>query len=70
VNIGPGSFTCRKPFPEGWRGLAGAELSSACGVPGSVFVHAGGFIGGNETREGALRMAQASLAETRSDGER
>jgi uncharacterized UPF0160 family protein len=32
------------------------------GVPGCVFVHASGFIGGNATYEGALEMARLSLA--------
>lgn len=32
-------------------------LSAACGIPGCVFIHAAGFIGGNNTYEGALAMA-------------
>ena len=32
-----------------------------CGVPGGVFVHASGFIGGNATYEGALAMARKAL---------
>lgn len=30
-------------------------------MPGCVFVHASGFIGGNDTYEGALQMARLSL---------
>jgi len=61
VNVAPGSFVSRKPLPEAWRGLAGDNLSRASGVPGCVFAHASGFIGGNETREGAMQMARLSL---------
>jgi len=63
VNVGPGSFDCRLPFPEKWRGLNGAALIQATGgIPGCVFTHAGGFIAGNDTLDGALDMAAASLA--------
>ena len=44
-----------------WRGLKGAELGEVAGIPGCVFVHINGFIGGNETFEGALKMAATSL---------
>lgn len=56
------SFANRLPLPEPWRGLRDSELSKACGVEGGVFVHAGGFIGGNQTRDGALAMAQKAIA--------
>ena len=32
------------------------------GLPGIKFVHASGFIGGHETREGAIAMAKKTLA--------
>ena len=51
----------RLPLPEAWRGLRGAELDQVAGIPNCVFVHSSGFIGGNETFEGALKMAAASL---------
>ena len=35
--------------------------SAAAGVPGCVFVHASGFIGGNDTLEGAVAMASKAL---------
>ena len=60
VNIGPGSFKCRLPFPEAWRGLSGEALSLVTGIPGCVFTHADGFIAGNDTREGAIAMAVVS----------
>lgn len=63
VSKGPGSFENRKSIgPQAWRGLRDAALSEASGVPGCVFVHASGFIGGNDTYEGALQMARLSLA--------
>ena len=57
----PDSFTSRRPLPEKLRGLRDEELSEASGIPGCIFIHAAGFIGGNKTYEGALRMAQLAL---------
>ena len=37
------------------------ELIAKSGVEGATFVHAAGFIGGNKTREGALRMAAKTI---------
>jgi len=48
-------------MPAAWRGLRDDALSQASGIPGCVFVHAGGFIGGNVSYEGALSMARQSL---------
>jgi uncharacterized UPF0160 family protein len=61
VGVAPGSFESRKPLPGEWRGLRDAELSKVSGIPGCVFVHASGFIGGNDTVEGALEMARKAL---------
>jgi len=61
VGAAPGSFDSRKALPTAWRGLRDAELSEVSGIPGCVFVHASGFIGGNATYEGALAMAQKAL---------
>ena len=44
-----------------WRGVRDEELSKLSGIPGCIFVHASGFIGGNETYEGALEMARRTL---------
>ena len=52
-----GRFDNRKDLPDQWKGLRDDELSSVCGVPGCIFVHASGFIGGNKTFDGAFRMA-------------
>lgn len=56
------SFVSRKPLPEAWRGFRDEELDGVAGVPGCVFVHAAGFIGGNKTFEGAKEMATKALA--------
>lgn len=58
----PGSFGQRKPCPKKYRGLSGADLDAATGIPGGIFCHAAGFIGGNETREGAIATARLLAA--------
>ncbi|XP_070263838.1 MYG1 exonuclease isoform X4 [Myotis yumanensis] len=57
------SFQSRLPLPESWRGLRDEALDQVSGIPGCIFVHASGFIGGHRTREGALSMARATLAQ-------
>lgn len=37
------------------------DLSDLAGIKGCVFCHSTGFIGGNDTKEGALEMALKSL---------
>ena len=61
VPVAPASFESRKPLPAAYRGLRDSELSEASGIPGCVFVHAAGFIGGNSTREGAVALARKGL---------
>ncbi|KJZ78746.1 hypothetical protein HIM_02137 [Hirsutella minnesotensis 3608] len=56
------SFVSRKPLPEAWRGFRDEELDKIAGVPGCVFVHAAGFIGGNKTFDGVKDMATRALA--------
>ena len=56
------SFTSRKPLPEAWRGFRDEELDGISGVPGCVFVHAAGFIGGNKTYDGVMEMTKKALA--------
>jgi len=46
VPISADSFESRKALPEAWRGLRDDELVNVSGVPGCIFVHASGFIGG------------------------
>ena len=61
VSVTKESFESRKPLREEWRGLRGEELSRKSGIEGCVFVHASGFVGGNERREGVLEMARRSM---------
>ena len=62
MSVAPASFESRKPLPAAWRGLRDGALSELSGIPGCVFVHAAGFIGGNKTREGAIEMARQGIA--------
>lgn len=61
VPVSKDSFESRKALPEAWRGVRDENLSEVCGVPGGVFVHASGFVGGNRSFEGALEMARKAL---------
>nr|ABD63074.1 hypothetical protein 17.t00001 [Asparagus officinalis] len=61
VAISADKFESRRPLPLPWRGLRDEELSKESGIPGCVFVHMSGFIGGNRTYDGALAMARAAL---------
>jgi len=56
-----GSFANRLPLPKAWCGLRDKELSDLAGIPGCIFVHAGGFIGGHTTEAGVLDMASRAL---------
>lgn len=55
------AFENRLSLPEEWRGVRDQDLESISKIPGSRFVHASGFIGGNDTYEGALQMARVAL---------
>lgn len=57
----PGSFHPKLPLPEPWRGVRDGELSELAGIEGCVFVHAAGFIGGHQTKEGAVQLATKAL---------
>ncbi|MCP9264710.1 Metal-dependent protein hydrolase [Dirofilaria immitis] len=50
------------PLPEAWRGLRDAELTKVADIPGCIFVHPTGFIGGNKSLQGVLEMARKSLS--------
>ena len=52
---------CSVLFPKEWRGRKNEELSRITGIPGCVYVHDFGYIGGNHTYEGALAMARKAL---------
>lgn len=53
------NFVSRKSLPQEWRGLSGESFQKK--VPNGIFVHANGFMGGHQTLEGALQMAQTAL---------
>lgn len=55
-------FASRKALPSTWRGVRDADLSGIAGIEGCIFCHASGFIGGNQTKDGAFKMATAALA--------
>ncbi|XP_005986186.1 UPF0160 protein MYG1, mitochondrial isoform X1 [Latimeria chalumnae] len=61
VPAGLNTFQNRLSLLEEWRGVRDEELSKLNGIPGCIFVHASGFIGGNKTRGGALEMARRTL---------
>jgi uncharacterized UPF0160 family protein len=64
-----GSLRNRLDMPETWRGLQDAALEQACGIPGAVFVHRSGHLAIAATREAALAMARACLANRPSPAE-
>ena len=61
VPAAPGSFASRKALPTPWRALRDQELSDLINIEGCVFVHNSGFIGGNQTFDGAMAMARAAV---------
>eukprot|EP00088_Acartia_fossae_P014697 TRINITY_DN1789_c0_g2_i2.p1 TRINITY_DN1789_c0_g2~~TRINITY_DN1789_c0_g2_i2.p1 ORF type:complete len:333 (+),score=41.60 TRINITY_DN1789_c0_g2_i2:42-1040(+) len=61
VPVSSTAFQNRLSLPENWRGVRDAELEKLSGIPGCIFVHASGFIGGNETREGVMQMVDVAL---------
>ncbi|XP_028396435.1 UPF0160 protein MYG1, mitochondrial-like [Dendronephthya gigantea] len=65
VSVTLKSFENRLGLLEEWRGIRDEELSKLSGIPGCIFVHASGFIGGNESKEGALEMARVTLRHAR-----
>lgn len=61
VSLKDQPFTNRLQLKDEWCGLRDQELSDKAGIPDCVFVHASGFIGGNKTKEGALKMAAETI---------
>ena len=57
----PKSFTNRLGLPEAWRGVRDQDLENVSNIAGATFVHSGGFIGGNKTKEGVIAMAEVAL---------
>ncbi|KAG7558304.1 hypothetical protein FFLO_02774 [Filobasidium floriforme] len=62
VSVRADSFKNRKDMPDAWKGVRDQALSDVSGIEGCIFVHASGFTGGNNTKDGALKMARASVA--------
>lgn len=61
VPVKEGSFVCRKFLHKSWFGIRDAELEKVSGIEGIKFCHSTGFIGGHNTRDGTLKMAELSL---------
>jgi len=57
VPVTKDSFQSRKSLPKPWWGVRDEQLDEVTGVPGGVFVHASGFIGGNKTFDGVKALA-------------
>ena len=62
VPVDPNSFQSRKKLPDEWCGLRDDVLSEKVGMPGAIFIHASGFIGGHKDKAGALHIAIAALS--------
>ena len=69
VPVQAGAFTSRLALPNEWRGIRDSQLSEISGIDGCIFVHNSGFIGGNKTKEGALKMAKRSMELQLQDGQ-
>lgn len=61
VPVSATSFKFREGLPEPLRGLRDNELSEKSGLPGCIFIHAAGFIGGADSKDTVLKLAQMSL---------
>lgn len=61
VPVRIGSFENRLSLLSEWQGVRDDALSKLSGIPGCIFVHASGFIGGNKTFEGAMEMARKTM---------
>ena len=57
-------FNSWHPIPGEFCGLRGESLTEKTGIPGGIFVHAAGFIGGFKTRESAIRFADLCVSTT------
>ena len=56
------SFESRYDLPKSWGGLRDEALTQETGISGCIFCHPSLFICGNETKEGALAMAQKAIS--------
>lgn len=58
----PNGFEGRKPLPEEWAGLRGADIQRVTGVSDAMFTHVGRFVGGAASLDGTLAMAKLAVA--------
>lgn len=63
------SFVCRKFLPLSWRGIRDEKVAAVSGVADAKFVHATGFIGGAQSRDGVLQMAIKAIESTEGEEE-
>lgn len=61
VPIMLGQPGARRPLPESWAGLDGADLVAATGIADATFAHRGRFIVGAQSREGAVALARLAV---------
>ena len=54
----PGEGDQRKAVPKAWRGISADALRRVTGVSDATFVHSAGFLGGAESFEGAMKLAE------------
>lgn len=58
VHLNMSGYETRKSFPENWRGKNDEDLVEVSGVEEATFCHRAGFLAGNKTLGGAIKMAQ------------
>lgn len=56
-----GSFVSRLPLHIDYSGLRDEQLSQVSGIPGCIFVHATGFIGGGNSKETCIALAEKTM---------
>lgn len=56
-----GGFGQRKPVPAEWKGLRDVDLQNVTGVETATFCHPAGFIGGADTLDGAIALAELAV---------
>ncbi len=64
-----GSFENRVSLCKAWRGLRDKELQEKSGFDTAAFVHHAGFIGGAFDKSQAVKMAELSLEEDKTEGD-
>lgn len=62
VGVKYGEFTNRKDLPSAWKGKRDSALEKVTGVEGAVFCHAGLFLAGAMTKEGAIKLANLAVS--------